>query len=65
MLCAYNEEGERIPLLLVRSEKGTVTIIFQEVRKSTIQLGELDEGDYMADFVGPLGKEIEEKTLAM
>lgn len=63
VIVRINEEGERIPLTIADfdPEKGTVTIIFQEVGKSTIQLGELDEGDYMADFVGPLGKEIEEK----
>jgi ferredoxin--NADP+ reductase len=64
VIVRINEEGERIPLTIADfdPEKGTVTIIFQEVGKSTIQLGELDEGDYMADFVGPLGKEIEEKN---
>ncbi|MGI5920014.1 MAG: sulfide/dihydroorotate dehydrogenase-like FAD/NAD-binding protein, partial [Christensenellales bacterium] len=33
----------------------TVTIIFQEVGKTTLQLGMLNEGDYILDFVGPLG----------
>lgn len=64
VIVRINEEGERIPLTIADfdSEKGTVTIIFQEVGKSTIQLGELNEGDHITDFVGPLGKEIEEKN---
>jgi len=37
-------------------EKGTVTIIFQEVGKTTKLLGTLEEGDELLDFVGPLGK---------
>ena len=37
-------------------EKGTVTIIFQKVGLTTKLLGALNEGDYIQDFVGPLGK---------
>lgn len=52
-----NEEGERIPLTIADydREKGTVTIIFQEVGKSTKMLGAMNEGDEILDFVGPLG----------
>ena len=52
-----DEQGERIPLTIADydREKGTVTIIFQIVGKSTMQLSELNEGDYILDFVGPLG----------
>lgn len=52
-----NEEGERIPLTIADydREKGTVTIIFQEVGKTTRELGQLQEGDSLLDFVGPLG----------
>ncbi len=52
-----DEQGERIPLTIADydREKGTVTIIFQMVGKTTMQLGELNEGDYIMDFVGPLG----------
>lgn len=52
-----NEEGERIPLTIADydSKKGTVTIIFQEVGKSTRMLGSLNAGDEILDFVGPLG----------
>ena len=52
------EDGERIPLTVADydRERGTVTIIFQEVGASTIELGELEEGDCIHDFAGPLGK---------
>ena len=53
-----DEMGERVPLTIAGydREKGTVTIIFQKVGFSTIALGALNEGDYIQDFVGPLGK---------
>jgi len=52
-----NEEGERIPLTIADAdaESGILTIIFQEVGKSTIQLGTLKTGDSIADLIGPLG----------
>jgi len=51
------EGGERIPLTIADYDrnKGTVTIIFQEVGKTTKLLGTLNEGDNVLDFVGPLG----------
>lgn len=53
-----DEYGERIPLTIADydREKGTVTIMFQPVGKSTIKLAELNEGDFILDFAGPLGK---------
>jgi len=58
IILRVNESGERIPLTIADydREKGTVTIIFQEVGKTTKLLGTLEEGDYILDFVGPLGK---------
>ncbi len=52
-----NENGERIPLTIADydRENGTVTIIFQEVGKTTKLLGTLNAGDELLDFVGPLG----------
>jgi len=52
-----DENGERIPLTIADhdAEKGTVTIIFQKVGLSTEMLAEMNEGDYILDFVGPLG----------
>ena len=56
-----DEKGERVPLTIAGydREKGTVTIIFQKVGFATIALGALNEGDYIQDFVGPLGKPTE------
>ena len=53
-----DEKGERVPLTIAGydREKGTVTIIFQKVGFATNALGALNEGDYIQDFVGPLGK---------
>ena len=52
-----DEDGERIPLTIADfdREKGTVTIIFQIVGATTEKLNHKNEGDYIADFVGPLG----------
>lgn len=56
-----NEEGERIPLTVndFDREQGTITIVFQEVGKSTKLLGKLDNSEYISDVVGPLGKHTE------
>lgn len=53
-----NEKGERIPLTIVDSDEkeGTITIIVQEVGKSTAMLGDMGAGDSILDVVGPLGK---------
>ncbi|MBQ8808230.1 MAG: sulfide/dihydroorotate dehydrogenase-like FAD/NAD-binding protein [Clostridia bacterium] len=52
-----SEGGERVPLTIADydREKGTVTIIFQIVGASTMELNSLNEGDFILDFVGPLG----------
>lgn len=52
-----DEQGERVPLTIADydREKGTVTIIYQVVGFSTMQLAKLNEGDKILDFVGPLG----------
>lgn len=53
-----NEDGERIPLTIAdfNRETGTITLIFQEVGASTVELGLLNQGDFILDLVGPLGK---------
>ena len=53
-----DEQGERVPLTIADydREKGTVTIIFQKVGRSTMLLAQKQPGEYIADFVGPLGK---------
>ncbi len=52
-----DEHGERIPLTIADYDRdaGTITIIFQEVGKSTMQMGTLEVGDELATFAGPLG----------
>jgi ferredoxin--NADP+ reductase len=53
-----HEEGERIPLTIADADPaaGTITLIFQEVGKSTMQLGRLKAGDSIMDLIGPLGR---------
>jgi len=53
-----NETGERIPLTMAESdpEKGTITIIYMVVGKSTALFKELQVGDGYQDVIGPLGK---------
>lgn len=61
IILRVDEDGERIPLTVggYDREKGTVTIIFQIVGASTYKLNQLEEGDCLHDFVGPLGKPTE------
>lgn len=51
------EDGERVPLTIADydREKGTVTVIYQIVGGSTMELDALQEGQSLHDFVGPLG----------
>ncbi len=53
-----HDEGERIPLTIADADPaaGTITLIFQEVGKSTMQLGKLKAGDSILDLIGPLGR---------
>ena len=57
IILRVDENGERIPLTIADydREKGIITIIFQIIGATTIQLNSLNEGDYIQDFVGPLG----------
>ena len=57
IILRVDREGERIPLTVAGfdRERGTVKIIFQIVGATTKKLGELNEGDYISDFAGPLG----------
>lgn len=52
-----HDTGERFPLTVAGKDrdKGTITIIFAAIGKSTCELGELKEGEYILDVVGPLG----------
>ena len=53
-----NEQGERIPLTIAdfNRETGTITTVLQKIGKTTFQLGMLNEGDFLSDVIGPLGK---------
>ena len=57
IILRVDENGERIPLTVAGydREQGTVTVIFQVVGASTEKLNHKEEGDYLSDFVGPLG----------
>lgn len=53
-----NESGERIPMTMadINAEKGTITIIFHVVGRSTALFKTLQEGDYYLNVAGPLGQ---------
>ena len=58
IILRIDENGERIPLTIAGydRESGSVTIIFQKVGKTTVHLDEMNAGDSLLDFVGPLGR---------
>lgn len=58
IIVIVDEEGERIPLTICDydKEEGTVNIVVQPMGCSTHKLAALKEGDYVKDFVGPLGR---------
>ncbi|MGD0751405.1 MAG: sulfide/dihydroorotate dehydrogenase-like FAD/NAD-binding protein [Anaerolineales bacterium] len=64
VIVRINEVGERIPLTIADSSpaEGTITLIFQEVGKSTMQMGLLEVGDGFENVVGPLGRPTEVKN---
>ncbi len=57
IILRVNENGERIPLTVAGTdpERGTVKIIFQIVGATTEKLNHKNEGEFIQDFVGPLG----------
>ncbi len=57
IILRVDEDGERVPLTIADydRENGTVTIIFQIVGATTKKLNAKNEGDFIQDFVGPLG----------
>jgi len=57
IILRIDEMGERVPFTIADydRERGTVTIIFQVVGMTTEKLNEMQEGDFLLDFVGPLG----------
>ncbi|EMR73399.1 sulfide dehydrogenase (flavoprotein) subunit SudB [Thermoplasmatales archaeon SCGC AB-539-N05] len=57
VILRIDEQGERIPLTIADydGKEGTITVIFMEVGKTTIQLGKMKTGDKLLNFAGPLG----------
>lgn len=58
VMLRVEEDGERIPLTIAEANKTdhTISVIFQIVGATTKKLNELNKGDYLIDFVGPMGK---------
>ncbi len=58
LMVRMSEEGERIPLTVADfdRQRGTVTVVIQAVGKSTREMMQLDQGDSILDFIGPLGE---------
>jgi glutamate synthase (NADPH) small chain len=57
VMARIDERGERIPLTVADFDvaRGTVTVVIQAVGKTTMEMMSLKEGDYLLDFIGPLG----------
>ncbi len=58
VIVRVGQKGERVPLTIASSDvqKGTITLVIQNVGKSSQKICALNEGDYITDVVGPLGK---------
>lgn len=57
IMARIDEHGERIPLTVADfdAQRGTVTVVIQAVGKTTFEMMGLKQGDYLLDFIGPLG----------
>lgn len=58
VIVKVGEKGERIPLTIADSDlqKGTITLVIQNVGRSSEKICNLEAGDYITDLVGPLGR---------
>ena len=58
VIVRVGDKGERMPLTIAEADpvKGSITLVVQKVGLSSTRLCELNEGDYITDVVGPLGK---------
>jgi ferredoxin--NADP+ reductase len=63
IILRVDEEGERVPLTISSAVDGLVTVIYQKIGGTTLALDELNEGDCLHDFVGPLGQPTEVDNL--
>ena len=61
LIVRIDETGERVPLTIsnYNREKGTITIVVQEVGATSVRINQMKEGDAFADVVGPLGNKSE------
>ena len=61
IILRVNETGERIPMTIADKDEfaGIITIIFQVVGKTTALMRSLNEGDFIRDIAGPLGRPAE------
>ena len=55
IILRVDEAGDRIPLTISSAQDGKVTVVYQKVGGTTLALDQLQEGDCLHDFVGPLG----------
>jgi ferredoxin--NADP+ reductase len=57
VIVRIQERGERIPLTIADydRQRGTITLVVQEVGKTTMEMGTMQVGDELASFTGPLG----------
>jgi len=64
IILRVSDKGERIPLTIADYDRsvGTITIVVQEIGKSTKELGLMNAGDELASFTGPLGRPTEIET---
>jgi ferredoxin--NADP+ reductase len=64
VMVRVTEKGERIPLTIADydREQGTITIVFQELGKTTCDLSKLKQGDELLDLLGPQGNPTETNT---
>lgn len=67
VIVRVDEKGERIPLTICDFDRlsKTVTVVVQEIGATTLKMGKLREGQFISDFVGPLGvpSELTNKSL--
>jgi NAD(P)H-flavin reductase len=58
VIVRVGEKGERMPLTISDADpvKGTITLVIQKMGVSSTKLCNLEEGEYITDLVGPLGK---------
>jgi len=58
VILRIDEKGERVPMTIADSdaERGAITLVVQEVGKTTVQMGTFQKGDRLLELVGPLGR---------